>query len=70
VATSLLNLIQAEISLPGSQGPGNGLRPKALILRLGGSENQAEWDKGFSISYGLNTNTGFHRATYVVYMGC
>jgi len=73
VVTSLLNLIQAEISFPGSQEPASGLGPKALLLRLGGAENQAsipDWDKDFSIHYGVHTNAGFHTATYPVHTGC
>ena len=73
MATSLLNLIQAEISFPGSQEPASELRPKALLLRLRGPENQAsipDWDKDFSIPYGVRTNTGFHKATYPRYTGC
>lgn len=72
MATSLLNLIQAEISFPGSQEPVSGLRPKALLLCLGGPENQAsipDWDKDFSIPYGLHNNTGLHKATYTEYTG-
>lgn len=73
MATSLLNLIQAAISFPGSQEFASGLRPKVLLLCLGGPENQAsipDWDKDFSILYGVLTKSGFHKETYPVYTGC